>query len=458
MIRSAAIFFGLALALSGCASAPLEDTPTRAQIAESTLPPMKGFTTARPYAPARSNGNIAADFLSLHFELESGRELPILTRFETPITVRVTGSAIPPSLNSDLGRLLARLRREAGIDIQQVTHENASVTIQPVSRAEIRKALPHAACFVVPNVSSFDEYRRDRRKSKTNWSNLQTRERLAIFLPNDSSPQEVRDCLHEELAQAIGPLNDLYRLPDSVFNDDNVHRVLTGFDMLVLRATYSPELRSGMSRGEVAAVLPELLSRLNPRGNAIASTPVVKTPRSWIEDVQTAYGPRVKPEERIAAATRAAQTAERMGWTDHRRAFSLYLLGLMTQSRDLRLSQQYFGTALHYLAQTPGTEVHKAYITAQTAAYALTQGDGATALRQVRGQIETAARAENAELLSTLMLLEAEGYDLAGQHDRAASVRLDSVGWARYGSGSDWAVRAKMQNIATLSPVQRFGG
>jgi len=34
------------------------------------------------------------------------------------------------------------------------------------------------------------------------------------------SPQEVRDCLHEELAQALGPLNDLYRLPDSVFNDD----------------------------------------------------------------------------------------------------------------------------------------------------------------------------------------------------------------------------------------------
>jgi hypothetical protein len=83
---------------------------------------------------------------------------------------------------------------------------------------------------------------------------------MAVFMPADVAPQEVRDCLHEEVAQAIGPLNDLYRLPDSVFNDDNFHTVLTGFDMLILRATYAPELRSGMTRAEVAAALPGILA------------------------------------------------------------------------------------------------------------------------------------------------------------------------------------------------------
>ncbi len=80
---------------------------------------------------------------------------------------------------------------------------------------------------------------------------------MAIFLPGDVSPQETRDCLHEEMAQALGPLNDLYRLGDSVFNDDNFHTVLTGFDMLVLRTYYAPDLRSGMTaragRGPAAA-------------------------------------------------------------------------------------------------------------------------------------------------------------------------------------------------------------
>lgn len=457
MIRSALLM--LALAVAGCSSSQFEDTPTRAaQISDSTLPPMKAFNGGHPRAPERSNANIAADFLSLHFELESGRKLAMFTRFDTPITVRVTGSP-PPSLEPDLRRLLGRLQREAGIDIRQVGGgTSANITIEAISRAEIRRALPDAACFVVPNVSSLAEFRRDRRKAKTNWSLLTHRTRLGIFLPYDSSPQEIRDCLHEELAQAIGPLNDLYRLPDSVFNDDNVHTVLTGFDMLILRASYAPELTSGMSEAEVAARLPGILMRENPRGGGVAPAPISVTPRSWIDDVQTALGPGSGPEVRRNAANHAAQTAQALGWNDHRRAFSHYMLGRMVQVYDPDLAQRHYGTALHYLAQTPGTELHRANITTQTAAYAISNGDGAAALRQIGPALDVAAAAENAALLATLMLLQAEALDQVGQHDRARSVRLDSLGWARYGFGSDWAVRAKMQEISALNPQGRLGG
>lgn len=455
MIRPVALM--LSLAVSGCATVPLQDTPTRAQISESTLPPMKAFTTPRPAAPIQSNANIAADFIALHFELESGRALPIFTRFETPITVKVTGSP-PPSLEPDLRRLLSRLQNEAGINIQQIASGEANVTIQAVSRAEIRRALPQAACFVVPNVSSLDEFRRDRRKRKTNWSLLENRTRLAVFLPYDASPQEVRDCLHEELAQAVGPLNDLYRLPNSVFNDDNVHTVLTGFDMLILRATYAPELRSGMTQSQVAALLPTILTRMNPRGNGQPVQSISPTPRSWNEAVQTALGPGADPTTRLNAAASAAHTAQQQGWQDHRRAFSHYMLGRMTQVHDPELAQQYYATALHYLNRTPGTDLHRAYVTTQTAAYAVATNDGASALRQIRPMLDVAARAENAALLSTLMLLQAEALEQTGQFDQARAVRLDSLGWARYGFGSDWAVRAKMQEISALNPQSRTGG
>jgi hypothetical protein len=50
--------------------------------------------------------------------------------------------------------------------------------------------LPHAACFVVPNIPSIDQYRSARRTAKANWANLKKREQLAIFLPNDASPQK----------------------------------------------------------------------------------------------------------------------------------------------------------------------------------------------------------------------------------------------------------------------------
>lgn len=447
----------LATLLGGCATVPLQETATRAQISDSSLPPMKVFGLAQPTAPIRSNSNIATDFLSLHFQLESGRDLPVFTRFETPITVKVTGKATA-SLGADLRLLLNRLRNEAGIDIQQINRGDANITIEAVSRADIRRALPQAACFVVPNVSSLAEYRRDRRKPKTNWSLLKNRTRLGVFIPYDASPQEIRDCLHEELAQAIGPLNDLYRLSDSVFNDDNVHTVLTGFDMLILRATYAPDLHSGMTRNQVKARLPALLSRLNPAGVTVPPRKMTETPRDWIENVQTALGPGATTETRRKAANSAVRIAAEQGWQDHRRAFSHYMLGRMIQVYDPLLAQQHYTTALRYLDLSPGTELHRAYIRTQTSAYAIAIGDGATALRQIAPALPVAQRAENASLLATLMLLQAEAYDLTGQSDKARAVRLDSLGWARYGFGSDWAVRAKMQEIAALNPQGDQGG
>ncbi len=455
MIRPA-MLAPILFVLAGCAAVPPEGTPTRAQISDSTLPPMKTFPASRPAPPARANSNIAADFLSLHFVQESGRSLPRFTRFETPVTVRVTGSP-PPTMLPDLRRLIARLRDEAGIDIRLVGGHDANITIVTVSRAELRRAQPDAACFVVPNVSSLSEFRRKRRSPDTAWSNLDQRRRMGIFIPGDTSPQEVRDCLHEELAQALGPVNDLYRLRDSVFNDDNVHAVLTGFDMLILRATYAPELRSGMSREQVAARLPAILARLNPRGERIPPTPTLPTPRDWIDAIELALGPGTLPPARRNAARRAIAIAEREGWIDHRRAFGYFIMGRMTEPFDPDLAREYFQTALRYLEATPGTELHRANVTARLAADAIGRGNAGAALARLDPAIATAARYENAALLATLMLLRAEALDLAGQTRLARAVRLDSLGWARYGFGSDWAVRARMQEIAALNPPEQRG-
>lgn len=453
------LFLCLALlGLTACATVPVEQPPSRAQLVDETLPPMKVFATPTPQRPAMSNANIAGDFLALHFQLESGRALPTFTRFETPITVRLTG-APTAQMRSDLNLLLRRIRSEARVDISLVAPtSDANITIQAVSSADIRRALPQAACFVVPNVTSLAEFRRDRRKSRTNWALLRERDHLGVFVPNDASPQEARDCLHEELAQAIGPLNDLYRLPQSVFNDDNVHTVLTGFDMLILRATYAPELASGMSRDQVAARLPAILNRMNPAGRNLPATPVSATPRSWINAVQTALGPDASINARQRAANSALRTASAQGWTDHRRAFSHYLVGRMAQFYDPTGAQAHFDAAMTYLNTSPGTELHRAYIATQISAYSILRGEGERALQDIRPNLGAAARSENAALLSTLMMLEAEALDLTGRPDKARSVRLDSIGWARYGFGSDWAVRAKMSEISALGSQRGSNG
>ena len=448
----------LCMVLAACAAPPQSDVSTRADSgAPTALPAIKTFSTPRPTRPARSNRDIQRDFLDLSFNLESGRALPVFSRFEGPITVRLTGSPAP-TLASDLNRLIGRLRSEAGINIRRVNSRDANIVIQSVSRADIQRQLPKAACFVVPNITSLSEYRTAKRRGTASWSQLQTRERLAIFLPNDASPQEARDCLHEELAQALGPLNDLYRLPDSVFNDDNVHTVLSGFDMLILRAYYAPELHSGMTRQQVAARLPAILSRLNPSGDQLAPQYPAETPRAWIRAIQTALGPGAGQRQRTAAANEALSIAKSQGWTDHRRAFSHFAVGRVLRLSDPVTANKQFMTAEHFYRRAPGTDLHRAYTASQLAATAIGQGDGTKALAFLEPHLATAERHENAALLANLMLLKAEALDLTGRRAEAQSVRLDSLGWARYGFGAEWALRAKQRELSVVGTANASNG
>jgi hypothetical protein len=418
---------------------------------------MKRFAAPHPVPPQRANAEIARDFLDLSFRMESGRALQRLSRFEGPITLRVTGNP-PATLTADLDRVIQRLRSEAGIDISRTGAGPANITIEAVSRDAIRRNLPSAACFVVPNIESLAEYRRARGARRTDWTQITRREKIAIFVPNDASPQETRDCLHEELAQALGPLNDLYRLADSVFNDDNVHAVLTGFDMLILRAYYAPDLRAGMTRDEVAARLPAILSRLNPGGDRIAPHFAKETPRAWIEAIQTALGPGARGPARRAAALEAVRIAEAMGWTDHRRAFSHFALGRLTQSSDPDFALRQFLLADRFYSNTPGTELHRAYVAGQLAGHAIAAGRGAAALELLRPQFGVAERHENAALLATLKMLQAEALALEGHLADAQAVRLDSLGWARYGYGADWAVEARLSEVSALNPLRGRNG
>lgn len=114
----------------------------------------------------------------------------------------------------------------------------------------------------------------------------------------------------------------------------------------------------------------------------------------------------------------------------------------------------HFQAADRFFAATPGAGLHRAFVASQLAAHALSRGDGRTALALIEPNIPVASRFENAALLSTLMLLRAEALEITGRAPEAAQVRLDSLGWARYGFGADWAVRAKLREIGALNPLK----
>ena len=296
---------------------------------------------------------------------------------------------------------MGRLRSESRINISQITSGPANITINAVPRKDIRAVLPQAACFVAPNVSSMAEYRKARKTQKANWSQLRKREKLAIFLPY-----------------------------------------------------YSPKLHNGMSRGQVAATLPHILREINPRGEFAASQFPTRTPIQWKRAIETALGPAASGAERRKGAAEALRIAKAMGWQDQRRAFAHYAMGRVLQRADPKTAQAHYAQAKAYYRATPGTGLHQAFVATQLAAYSISQGKGAEALGLVQPHIETAKRSENAALLSTLLLLRAEALDLENRTSEAQAVRLDSQGRARYGFGSDWAVRAKLREISSLNPLK----
>lgn len=456
-MKGVALTLALALSavLAACATPDRAAVERRQPTVTDPLPPMKLFGAVHPTAPQRSNAEHVQDFLDLAFQLESGRQLPVLSRFEQPITVRMLGPA-PPGAAQELKALLDRLRREAGIDIRQVSAaEDARLTIDFVSRRALQRQVPRAACFVVPNVDGWRGFIGARRSSRLDWAQVARRDKAAMFIPNDTSPQEVRDCLHEELAQALGPLNDLYRLPDSVFNDDNFHTVLTGFDMLMLRAYYAPELANGMTRAEAAARLPGVMARLNPAGEKPAPALPRPTPRAWIDAIEVALGPDASNARRRDAAAEAVRIGIGQGWRDTRMAFSWYALGRLALVHETDTALMSFRRAGDLYRTLPDADIHLAHISMQMAAFAIATRQPARALEEINRALLPVAEAQNAALLASLLMLKATALESLGRPAEARAVRLDSLGWARYGFGPEQEVRARLSEIAILSPRQR---
>jgi hypothetical protein len=442
--------------LTGCVAPPqakvsMAQTPSASALNGRADLPTQQFGLTAPPKIVHNNTDLGRDFLDLAFAMENGRTLPVLSRFEGPISVRMVGP-VPPSAPTDLARLLHRFRTEAGLNIHQSAGGPAAITIEFVPRKAIQTTYTDVACFVVPRVSSWQDFRAARNTSALDWTTLDQRDKVSVFIPADSPAQDVHDCLHEEVAQAIGPLNDLFRLTDSVFNDDNFNTSLTHFDMTILRTYYAPEFRSGMSKTEVAAKLPGVLARINPDGLRTAHRPQSASPRAWVEAIQTALGANTSAARRKSAARQALAIAQAQGWNDGRLAFSYFTLGRSTVARDHATALAAFGNAGRIYRSLPGGAIHAAHVDLQLTAYALSQNQPDTAIEIANRAMPSAAAAENAPLVTSLMLIKAEALEMLGRGYEAAAVRIDSRGWARYGFGSDAQIKARAAEISALAP------
>lgn len=405
---------------------------------------------------SRSNQDIAQEILDLAFYLESGRRVEKFTRFEGPITVGFTNA--PPSFaRTDLKKLVTRLRSEAGIPISIVPDgQKANISVDLVNGAKMRALVPSAACFIVPGASTFSELLRKQRDVSTDWSQLETRTQVVVVVPRNAAPQELRDCLHEEIAQALGPLNDLYRLADSVYNDDNFHLVLTPFDMLALRTFYSPQLRSGMSKEQVAALLPGILATLNPTGGGYVSTGQSRTPASWIDTMRGAVGPSGSNSRRSRKINEALKSSEQLGYERNRLGYVLYARGRILSKDEQEEAIRSYTRAYELYRRLYGVEdIHTARATVQLASLAIAAGETDRAQQLITPSKQAARKSQDAGLLMNLLALEAEVARLTGQSEKADILRQEAREWGLYALGKPEDVERILKITVQIGKVGR---
>ncbi len=71
-------------------------------------------------------------------------------------------------------------------------------------------------------------------------------------------------CIHEELTQTLGLMNDDPDVRPSIFNDDQEFALLTEHDEYLFRILHDPRLRNGMNKDEAMPIVRRIIAELRP--------------------------------------------------------------------------------------------------------------------------------------------------------------------------------------------------
>ncbi len=89
--------------------------------------------------------------------------------------------------------------------------------------------------------------------------------RSVAVVVSDEGETLFRRCMTEEILQGLGPMNDDPTLMQSVFNDRTEFGRFTGFDRMIMNVLYDRRIRHGMSKAEIAELLPQVVADVRRR-------------------------------------------------------------------------------------------------------------------------------------------------------------------------------------------------
>ena len=208
-----------------------------------------------------TNDEIKDGFFKIAFnaELQIGAPADRVRKFDEPVRIFVESKGLPDR-RSEIATIVADIR-------SRVNHLDVAVTDDR-----------QAANFVVRLVPERD-LKRTIRSLYGNGRAAQIQRSLSpeclsgigkdkqfrirraeVILPVDAGDFTFYDCAYEELLQALGAINDDRSVPWTMFNDDVQMGFFDVYDQYLLNILYDPRIHPGMTKDEVNALLPEVLS------------------------------------------------------------------------------------------------------------------------------------------------------------------------------------------------------
>lgn len=210
-----------------------------------------------------SDAQITDGFRKIAFraELQFDRRAGRIRKFDAPVRVFVAADGAPQR-RAELAAVVADI---AG----RIEHLDLAMTDQPQAANFVVTLVPKRE--LARTIRSYygpgkaREIQRALRPQCLSGIGMDARFRITraeAILPSDVDDFSFYDCAYEELLQGLGVINDDSSVPWTMFNDQVQMGFFDLYDQYLVNILYAPEVRPGMTAGEVDALLPEILPKV----------------------------------------------------------------------------------------------------------------------------------------------------------------------------------------------------
>lgn len=266
-----------ALALGAC----VDDTGARYLRYSEFVTADGGLRTdAAPTDAPYSNAALAMNFEKIALNREYRRDGAQLvqertpsriSRWDGPLRYKIIGDGATAADHAAYAALAGRLTALTGLDIRE-DRETPNVSVLILNAKErsafVRQIAADGEAERLPLVIEWAEKITYPCIGQIGYRDADTGRITGalIFIKAELQGVFRQSCIHEELSQAMGLMNDDDTVRPSIFNDDQEFALLTEHDEYLLRILYDPRLRTGMDAADARLLVPEIIEDLRPEG------------------------------------------------------------------------------------------------------------------------------------------------------------------------------------------------